>query len=33
VIEQGSKERLRQSHNEFTRQFLAGAALGPLRMD
>lgn len=33
VVEQGSKERLRSSSNEFTRQFLEGAAIGPLRMD
>lgn len=33
VVEQGSKQQLRQSHNEFTRQFLEGAVAGPLRMD
>lgn len=33
VIEQGTKERLQESRNEFTRQFLEGAAEGPLRMD
>ncbi len=33
VVEQGSKVQLRQSHNPFTRQFLEGAAQGPLRMD
>jgi len=33
VVEQGSKEQLRRSANHFTRQFLEGAAHGPLRMD
>ncbi len=33
VVEQGSKEQLRRSANQFTRQFLEGAAQGPLRMD
>jgi phospholipid/cholesterol/gamma-HCH transport system ATP-binding protein len=33
VVEQGSKEQLRHSRNAFTRQFLEGAAQGPLRMD
>jgi phospholipid/cholesterol/gamma-HCH transport system ATP-binding protein len=33
VVEQGNKELLRRSANEFTRQFLEGAVHGPLRMD
>jgi phospholipid/cholesterol/gamma-HCH transport system ATP-binding protein len=33
VVEQGSKEQMKQSQNEFTRQFLEGAAQGPLKMD
>lgn len=33
VVEQGSKEQMKQSQNEFTRQFLEGAAQGPLTMD
>jgi len=33
VVEQGTKEQVRRSRNEFTRQFLEGAAFGPLRMD
>jgi phospholipid/cholesterol/gamma-HCH transport system ATP-binding protein len=33
VVEQGTKEQLRQSRNEFTRQFLEGAVQGPLAMD
>jgi phospholipid/cholesterol/gamma-HCH transport system ATP-binding protein len=33
VVEQGSKEQLQRSANPFTRQFLEGAAEGPLRMD
>jgi phospholipid/cholesterol/gamma-HCH transport system ATP-binding protein len=33
VVEQGSKAAVRGSANGFTRQFLEGAAQGPLRMD
>jgi phospholipid/cholesterol/gamma-HCH transport system ATP-binding protein len=33
VVEQGTKEQLRRSQNEFTRQFLEGAVQGPLTMD
>jgi phospholipid/cholesterol/gamma-HCH transport system ATP-binding protein len=33
VAEQGTKEQLRRSGNEFTRQFLEGAVQGPLTMD
>lgn len=33
VIEQGSKQQVKQSRNAFTRQFLEGAAEGPLAMD
>jgi phospholipid/cholesterol/gamma-HCH transport system ATP-binding protein len=33
VVEQGTKEQLRRSRNEFTRQFLEGAVRGPLAMD
>lgn len=33
VVEQGTKEQLRRSGNEFTRQFLEGAVQGPLTMD
>ena len=33
VVEQGTKEQLRRSGNEFTRQFLEGAVEGPLTMD
>jgi phospholipid/cholesterol/gamma-HCH transport system ATP-binding protein len=33
VVEQGTKAQMKQSRNEFTRQFLEGAVQGPLRMD
>jgi phospholipid/cholesterol/gamma-HCH transport system ATP-binding protein len=33
VVEAGTRDQLRQSSNEFTRQFLEGAVQGPLRMD
>ncbi|MBO0809783.1 MAG: hypothetical protein J2P32_15920, partial [Actinobacteria bacterium] len=33
VVESGTKSEVRQSPNAFTRQFLEGAAQGPLRMD
>jgi phospholipid/cholesterol/gamma-HCH transport system ATP-binding protein len=33
VVEQGTKEQLRRSGDEFTRQFLEGAVQGPLTMD
>jgi phospholipid/cholesterol/gamma-HCH transport system ATP-binding protein len=33
VCEQGTKEQLRESTNEFTRQFIRGAVNGPLAMD
>ena len=33
VVEQGTKEELKSSDNQFTRQFLQGAVAGPLGMD
>ena len=33
VVEQGTKEELQKSPNEFTKQFLEGAVAGPLGMD
>jgi phospholipid/cholesterol/gamma-HCH transport system ATP-binding protein len=33
VVEQGRKEDLQRSSNEFTKQFLEGAVAGPLGMD
>jgi phospholipid/cholesterol/gamma-HCH transport system ATP-binding protein len=33
VVEQGTKEQLRRSQHEFTRQFILGAVDGPLHMD
>ncbi|MBO0770211.1 MAG: ABC transporter ATP-binding protein [Actinobacteria bacterium] len=33
VVESGTKSEVRHSPNAFTRQFLEGAAQGPLRMD
>jgi phospholipid/cholesterol/gamma-HCH transport system ATP-binding protein len=33
VVEQGPKERLRESTHPFTRQFIRGAVHGPLAMD
>jgi phospholipid/cholesterol/gamma-HCH transport system ATP-binding protein len=33
VVGQGSKQQMKQSKDEFTRQFLEGAAQGPLTMD
>ncbi len=33
VVEQGPKEQLKDSDNEFTAQFLKGAVAGPLGMD
>ncbi len=33
VVEQGPKEQLKNSPNQFTAQFLAGAVAGPLGMD
>jgi phospholipid/cholesterol/gamma-HCH transport system ATP-binding protein len=33
VVEQGRKEELQSSANEFTKQFLEGAVAGPLGMD
>jgi phospholipid/cholesterol/gamma-HCH transport system ATP-binding protein len=33
VVEQGPKEKLKESENSFTSQFLAGAVAGPLGMD
>jgi phospholipid/cholesterol/gamma-HCH transport system ATP-binding protein len=33
VVEQGTKTEVRNSPNEFTRQFILGAVQGPLRMD
>ena len=33
VVEQGTKEELRNSQNQFTSQFLQGAVAGPLGMD
>jgi len=33
VVEQGTKEQLRESSHPFTRQFIRGAVQGPLAMD
>jgi phospholipid/cholesterol/gamma-HCH transport system ATP-binding protein len=33
VVEQGTKEQLQKSDNEFTRQFIHGAVEGPLAME
>ncbi|HEX6488521.1 MAG TPA: ABC transporter ATP-binding protein [Candidatus Dormibacteraeota bacterium] len=33
VVEEGSKEQIRTSENQFTRQFIQGAVMGPLGMD
>jgi phospholipid/cholesterol/gamma-HCH transport system ATP-binding protein len=33
VVDEGPKEQLKESENEFTRQFLSGEAEGPLGMD